>query len=592
MPQKTLFEDNHILTIEEVRRMDKAERQALRLRLQTQPLFLLNNVLRTPRQEPLVAGVHDVIARVFVPPNPLISREHWSSLKGPRIYLGPRKVGKSTVGCACFASAILSDPEITLLILSGESGLAESLCREIQLMLLNSVVQDLFPEYKPKGTKSKIDGTQYWCPARSRDNLDRDATIETSTFYSVKAGHHPNFTIWLDDATNEQNCGNEEMIAKTIEQWRDCDPLVLPGGYQIFTGTRYADGDLPQVMLEESERDFKISGVRSHIYVCQPVWTVRLDGSEEDITARREREQMGTLTRDDVNILLDRLDTPELWKQYRQHPKQFAAQMLLCPEAESARTAVFSPGLLKNQTKPISEMPLPHQSEVYANFDLSGTGATSDRDMTCGVVGVREILVGRNEKDEAVPLAGKIMLVDCTLGRFPNPEALAQEIVTFFKNWNPKLVRLESALGARFLEPTIVRLAKEAGISSVRERLVFGAPSNKPNAKRTRIFNMALLMKSGLLAFFEGMPFLSEIHKQLEKFTASAVPKRNDGADSCAQLVEFIQSQPLPSIMPEVAEPLPPFEDIPEPFERRDLIAESNEASAAKYAKETLYPYL
>ena len=589
--QKTLFDDNHIWTVEEVRRLKKADKNKLRYRIQTEPLFLLNNVLRTPRQEPLVEDVHDVIARAFVSPNPLLTREQWSSLKGPRIYLGPRKVGKSTAGCACFASAILADPEITILIVSGELGLAESLCRKIQLMLLHSVVQELFPKYKPTGKKAKIDGSQYWCPARSSDNLDRDATIETSTFNTVKAGHHPNFAMWLDDATNEQNCGNPEMIAKTIEQWRDCDPLVLPGGYQIFTGTRYADGDLPQVMLEESERDMKVSGVRSHVYVCQPVWTVRTDGSEDDVAKRRERLQMGTLTRDDVNILLDRLDTPDLWKQYRQHPKQFAAQMLLCPEAESDKVAVFPSGLLKNCTKPISDMPLPHQSEVYANFDLSGTGEASNRDTTCGVVGMREILVGRSDEGEAVPLAGKIMLVDCSLGRFANSESLAQEIVNVFKNWNPRFVRIESALGAKFLEPTITRLAKEAGISNVAERLVFGVPSNKPNAKRNRIYNLSLLMKAGLLAFFEGMPFLAEIFKQLGKFSTSSVPKRNDAADSSAQLIEFIQSQPLPAVIPETPTLLP-FEEIPDSTPRVDRVAESNEQMAAAEARAILYPYL
>jgi hypothetical protein len=582
------MQDDRILSLAEVQKLTTDGKKALRYRIQTDPLYLLNNILRTSRQQPLVQGVHDVIASVFPKPNPFISWEHWSSLKGPRIYLGPRKVGKSTVGCACFASAILADADATILILSGESSLAESLCRKIQLMILHPIVQTLFPEYRPTGKKPKIDGSEYWCPARSRDNLDRDATISASTFWSVKAGHHPNLAIWFDDCTNEINSSNEETIAKTVDQWRDCDPLLLPGGYQIFTGTRYANGDLPAVMLEESERDMKISGIRSHLHVCQPVWTVRTDGTAEELAARQEREQTGSLTRNDVTMLLERLDTPELWKQYRQHPKQFLAQMLLCPEAAVDKTQAFPPGLLKNCTAP--EM-LPFiQYEIFGNFDLSGTGEMANRDSTAGVIMAREILTGRNPKGEAIPLSGRFRLIDGTLGRFASPEALAAEIVMFFQKWDIKLMRLESAVGAKYLEPEIVRQAEAVGITNVRERLVFSAPSNKPDAKRKRVLALALLMKSGVLTIYENFPFLAELHKQLGRFSAAATPKLNDLADSFAQCVQMMSDQPLPEIIPAALE-IPPFEDIPEPFPRADRMAADNEESAARYAQSLLNPY-
>ena len=56
-----MTDENRILTLAEVKRSPARIKDELRYRLQTDVFYLINNVLRSPRHQPLIHSVHDAI---------------------------------------------------------------------------------------------------------------------------------------------------------------------------------------------------------------------------------------------------------------------------------------------------------------------------------------------------------------------------------------------------------------------------------------------------------------------------------------------------------------------------------------------------
>ena len=195
-------------------------RDEFRYRIQTDVFYLANNVLRSPRQAPLIHSVHDSIIAAYPTPNPEVPFGEWSPLK-TRILLAARRSLKTTLGECWLTSAILCDPNSRTLILSGNMPASEARCRGVRQHLSNEVILELFPEYDGKLSSEMA---TYWCPAATEKH--RDPTIQTGTFESVKTGQHPSLCIWLDDCTNELTCSSAVTVAKTLSRYYDLDPLL------------------------------------------------------------------------------------------------------------------------------------------------------------------------------------------------------------------------------------------------------------------------------------------------------------------------------------------------------------------------------
>jgi hypothetical protein len=576
-----LSKPNHILTLDDVRALSSTDKAALRFKCQTDIFFVSNNVLRG-RYAPLDPEFHGQLADAFVRPDPRRPIEAWSALR-TRIIMAPRGALKSTLACSWAVCCLLANADFRLLILAGDIPLGESHSLRIQRALVeNEVIAHLFPEYKPK-RKGPIKSPEYICAARSKGNLDRDASISVTSFYAVRAGRHAD-CILLDDVTSETSSATREMRERTCAAWEDTTPVLDPGAFVVINATRYAaDMDLPEVMREQCEEEDKESGVRNHKYVAIPVWQLKTTGTEAEIQARLGRQKSGKLTPADVDFAWSRFNRREIWNKYRRDPAGFACQYLLAPQEEQPETAVFSRGLLDQQTRPLCEMPFPQQSQIFVNWDLSGV--SGKRDFSCGVVGMREC-------------TGRVFLLAVILFKATSSTEIVTEIIQAAKDFSPVAIRIETGgSGSRLLEGELLRAAAEAGVN-LKDKLIWQAASSEKNAKSKRIVALLPALQNDTLQFYSGAPGLEELKERLAKWPAI---KFDDGPDSLGQFLEWVNEMELPTGPATplgetdlVLGPVLPFDESEIPARNtsgEDRASKANEKSAAAYMKKQLNPY-
>ena len=533
---------DYVLRLQDIVNCSQQEKNKLIYECQTNLFWLANNVLRSYRSKPLLQSVHGGICNSLVHKFPSPSAvellgstydppevrefEHWSSVK-ERVILSSRGTLKSTIEAADIVQLILCEPNIRILILSGRLGLAKTILRMARgYFESNEILGYLFPQWTQL---LEINAEEFTTPARHGVNY-RDPTVQIGTFGSVKAGVHVEY-LALDDCTNEINQATPELVEKSIESYDDLDPLLEPGGYKTFTGTRWATDDLPEYIRQHGDDLEKNTGHQHVIYFSQPIWTLKTESNpdlppEENLrilTARNEREKNHQLKPDDVNLLWpDKLNAEFLWPQYIKNYRKFACQYLLNPE--SALSGVFTRKLLNRQTRPISECPLPHRSATVINWDLAGISGKGD--FACGVVGIWEE-------------TGRLYIVDAVIDKFRSSTDICNAIVRLYKKWNPDFHRIESANGSELISGELRTIANCADL----DRAFYPGwdpPSNKADAKYSRIMLLAGALERDELQFFSGIPCLDELFQQFEKFGKKVKNKKanDDGPDCVAQLYE------------------------------------------------------
>lgn len=531
--------DDYILSAADLTKATEEELNALRYKCQSDLFWLANHVLRgrSTKEKPLLKTVHGGICDALIHKYPTSDfgytsgyqpeqtklLEDWSPIK-ERVLLSSRNTLKSTLETADIVQIILCEPNVRIILMSGKVGLAKTILRMARGHFeANEVLRVLFPQFC---SDIEINANEFTSPARHGVNY-RDPTIQITTFGSTKAGIRGDY-IKLDDATNEINSATPELVEKTIEQYDDLDPILEPGGYIDFTGTRWAVDDLPEYVRRKGEEMEKETGRKHVLYFFQPIWKVKKvdDPKLSPIQAaklqneRDEREKKHQLKPEDVDLLWPSKLTAEfLWPQYRKNYRKFACQYLLNPE--SAIAGVFTHELLVRQTRPISECPMPHRSVTCINWDLSGISGKGD--FAVGICGIWED-------------SGRLFIIDAIVERFRSSTDICNAILRFYMKYNPDYHRIESANGSELLSGELRRIAEECDL----ERAFhpgWDPPSNEESAKTTRIMLLAGALENNRLQFFSGIPSLQEIYKQFEKFTGQGKYK-DDGPDCVAQMYQ------------------------------------------------------
>ncbi len=580
-----------IITFEDVRKMDSQQRAELKRSCQTDPYLLADRILRRPGQKPLVPNCHLRILETLPTPSPDIPFEEWSALR-TSVILAPRGSLKSTLICAWCVSAILSYPDIEIMVISGEGSLSESLSRKIQMSLRHKILELLFPEFQPAKSKvsklaKKVNVDEYFCPARSEDNLSRDATVQTSSLGAAKAGAHAMVLIY-EDVCNEKNQATEESALKVLSQYEDCAPILSPGGLEIFGGTRWQDDDeldLSQVIVSNCENDFKMTGERTLNYTCLPIWELRKDGGPTELAERLEREKAHKLKPTDVVWLWDALRSPKLMRLYRESYKTFACQYLMQPNLAAVKRVIFGTGLLDSQTVDSYHLPLPHLSDLLLNADLAGVSSEYGDDC-CAQVLMRDFTTG------------KLFLIDGFCRPFSNSTELCFALVTLIRDYNVKLARIENSLGSRMLEGELLAVAEKMGLKNLAAKLVWEVPENTADAKRKRIFALANAMQRDRIQVYSGYKDLDILRTQLSKFTSvSKIRGKDDAADCLSAAWQWTSEMELVEVTPEMllAPPPPDFDPVPVPsiqdVRPPDTSAQDNEASVAKFLTDWFNPF-
>jgi hypothetical protein len=451
--------------------------------------------------------------------------EDWSPIK-ERVILSSRGTLKSIIEAVDIVQILLCDPTTRILLMSGKLGLAKSILRMARGHFeSNEILAHLFPQWC---FDIQVNAVEFTSPARQGVNL-RDPSIQVSSFDSVKAGLRADY-IKLDDCTNEVNQATPELVEKSIQQYDDLDPLLEPGGYIDFTGTRWAVDDLPEYIKRNGEAMQEETGKQHVLYFFQPSWKVKkvedpnLDSSQiAKLQADRdEREKKHQLKPEDVDLLWpEKLTAQFLWPKYRKNPRLFACQYGLNPEGVTS--GAFTRALLEKQTRGIEECPLPHQSTTFINWDLAGVSGKGD--FAVGVVGIWEH-------------TGRHFIIDAVVEKFNSSTAICQAILRLFAKYYPDYHRIESANGSELLSGELMALGKTMNLQAA-FHAGWDAPSNEKDAKMMRIRLLAGAMERNQLQFFRGITCLQEIYDQFLAFTGKDKAKVHDDAPDCvAQLYQ------------------------------------------------------
>jgi len=477
----------------------------------------------------------------FPKPDPRKDLEEWTGLD-EFVLLASRGMLKSTIGAGFLTQVILSAPDVRILIISGKLDKAESILATARNPFYsNHVIRHLFPEWAIE--EENIKQGLFICPRRNPELNFRDATIETASFDSVKAGGHHEL-ILFDDATNEQNSSSIENVEKTHGAYDDTDPLVEPGGFRVFLGTKWHDEDLPEYIRKKGEEEKEKSGAITYSHVVQPAWVLRTDGSPLEVQRRLEREKTGSLTPEDVILTWpEKLTAKMLFKMYRKNRADFYKQYLLDASIEQQKS--FTPEILQKQIQAPSELyQIPqHDRAVVIHWDLAsvftGRRKKSDTDFSCGIVAVFQLSTGR------------MLVADALLAHFNTGRDVANAIIKLHQTaafLGPIVGHsMEDAAGARNLESQIYEIAKASNVNLT--PIQWQLPDASPNAKNSRIAILASTMKDGYVALLSNIPYIDDIRSQFERWSIDAKRRKDDGPDCIAQIWQYYHSKMMPKTL-------------------------------------------
>jgi predicted phage terminase large subunit-like protein len=410
-----------------------------------------------------------------------------------RLLLYPRGSFKSTIDIVDCVQWFINYPDIRILILTAEVGLATEFIGELKNYFFVApsapltIFQQLFPEWT-LNVKTIGAEDQFFCPRRvTGDEAKRDPSAWASSILSNLPGRHCDL-MKCDDVVNDKNSETPQLVAKVNKKVNYAASLIDPGGHKDFLGTPYAVADLYAKTEEKAlPGELKLLKMPARWLLPTSQFKEEVDCGPADYKLLFELDKNGR----------EKLTHKFLDKKKRTDLPVYLSQYML--SASGIKKVKFTLELLMRQT--ISMDQIPHQLRYYILWDFA-YAANSDNDYSVGAV------VGLDIENRA-------FVVEIFRDRYTDND-LAQEIVNSYMKYRPRMVCIENSNGAQFLEQTIRRYADEAGISYI--PLDFFKVDNTPNAKASRVGVLQPALVRGELFFSNLIECLEDLYKEFKDF--------------------------------------------------------------------------
>jgi hypothetical protein len=386
-------------------------------------------------------SVHGPVCRFWVQKDPLKPFGEQSKKKN-RALFDPRGHFKTSISIADIIQWILCFPNLTALMLSGTQTLTKRVVSEMkQQFEQNSVFREVYPEYCPAPdiTRWGLTG-EFTVP--NRREIRREPTVSISTVDSVKAGSHYDLRDG-DDIVNEENSKTKDQLAQTITDWKHTRPLVNPGGYTNYKGTRYDWSDNGGEIIETNPPLGDVDtldgfgacyeGPDWNIFV-RSCWKVGEDGKKNLLFPQRFR----TDSEDDPNK--ENLDAIQ-----REDPYLFSCQYLSNPAPTGTQN--FPRELLLERT--LTRSSIPNSVSLFMAWYL---GFNPD-DTTDPAVGI----VGGFSPD------GTLYVIDCFRGLW-STDSIINAILTSHRKWCLRRIGIDDRNGPILLGPGLEQRMRELAI--------------------------------------------------------------------------------------------------------------------------------
>ena len=179
---------------------------------------------------------------------------------------------------------VLSDPEITVGILSYNQDIASSFLVQIKSILEeNAALKGLFPDilWKNPAKEAPVWNTEALIVRRK--TIPKEATIEALPLHKG-VGKHFSLLVY-DDVVTPESVTTPDMIKKTTENWQLSLNIGANGGQRRMIGTRYHFNDTYNTILKQGS-------------AIPRIYPATHDGSYEGIPVFLTREQLDAKRRD------------------------------------------------------------------------------------------------------------------------------------------------------------------------------------------------------------------------------------------------------------------------------------------------------
>src|SRR6266478_3720412 len=453
-----------------------------RERAETDRMYLANEILgydfRPETHQPL-----------FDQYPPFIKGQPWQLAERDVLILWARGHFKTTaVMVVLVIQAIIVFPDITILIMQGNIKNTQERLKEIASHFLGdaqgSRFIEIFPEFchkqgktgRPSGHSTKADlrltRNSFVTPARQRLQIPQ-ATVTVASPKTIKTGQHFKLGIF-DDLVNDQNYRSRAMLKKVQDDFDMCFPLIDPGCPRFVSGTRYAFGDLYDVIVERTRR---VSGP------AHAKWTVSIT------TAWKDDNEPAGIPRFPQYIGKDGNShgfSPEiLWQIKNDSPGVYASQYLNKPMLESQQIIteedMGKATILPHQAPPLSA------SVLF--MDLAAEGDFEPNDSV--------IIEGKTDAQ------GVIYAVGGVGDKWTIPQ-LGAMVIQYALKVRPTKILIEETASAKYFVEYLRMAVRDLGLNLP---LDYIKVDNRKGAKPTRVKTYAGHVKGGRLKFFVGLSY-------------------------------------------------------------------------------------
>jgi predicted phage terminase large subunit-like protein len=481
----------------------------MRKRAKTDRIYLANEILGYDFQP-------EVHQELFDQYPAFIEGQPWQFDQRDVLVLWARGHFKTTAAMVVLViQAILVYPDITILIMQGNLKNTQERLKEIASHFVGgaqgSRLLEIFPEYcrMPRNPRShkeavpkndlQLTRNSFVTPARDRKQIPQ-ATVTVASPKTIKTGQHFKLGIF-DDLVNDQNYRSRAMLKKAQEDFDMCFPLIDPGCPRFVSGTRYAFGDLYDVIVERTKR---VSGP-SHAK-----WLLSIT------TAWKNDDEAAGIPRFPQTIGKDGNPhgfTPEiLWQVKRDSPTIYASQYLNKPMLESQQ--ILSEEDMNRATI------LPHQvpplSASVLFIDLAAEGDTEPDDSV--------IVEGKTDAQ------GVMYAVGGEGDRWTIPQ-LGAAVIRYALKVRPAKILIEETASAKYFVEYLRMVVRDMGLNLP---LDYIKVDNRKGAKPTRIKAYAGHVRGGRLKFYVGLSYWQKLVKQSVQFQPNMKHAHDDYPDTMA----------------------------------------------------------
>ena len=443
------------------------------------------------------------------------------------ILLDPRGFYKSTIDGVDCISWMLNVPDIRILIITGEKGLAKNFMGEVKSYLYLAEGSDpsdfnlLFPDYTLFGVAGRS-----MSPIKSpaRQHYQVAPTMDINSLDSNLSGRHCDIKKG-DDVVTDQNCLTPDARQKLKEKYDGTANLTDEWGFTDHIGTRYYTDDWYGTAMQPVTDEEGTAQEQSLRIFTRSCWIVK--PGFEKIPLKQLTEEMVTLT------FPEKATFKSLRKKLLRNEKSFRNQQLNQPtnaEDDAAFKITFDMDMLMMSRKDRSWEP-----------KLSDPGRT--------VMAIDTAYTDNKHSDWSVMAVGRVYqlpdkrwalwVTEVVYVRVKSYE-LAAIIVAFVKKHRPEKITMEQIFGADILKERITQLARDHGIPLPIESR---KPDTTSGAKRNRIKSLETLLVENRLTF-TAANWNEETFKQFELYKGerSTKTRKDDIPDAISMLCRFIPS--------------------------------------------------